>query len=99
MTALTFILLSALSSYAAVALLFLWDFILTVLWVAVVGIFAPMYIHENPEMDAGVQRMKNALPVDYVNLGLWTLGALAGGAAVWRSPRRGLEVGRGKGAQ
>lgn len=35
------------------------------------GIFGKMYIHEKPEGDKGVKRMKNAVWVDLVNLLLW----------------------------
>lgn len=36
-----------------------------------------MYIHENPEGDAGIQRMKNAVWVDMINMLLWFFTAIA----------------------
>lgn len=39
----------------------MWDFILFVLWIALFGIFAAMYIHEKPEGNGGIMRMKNAV--------------------------------------
>jgi hypothetical protein len=35
-----------------------------------------MYIHENPEGDSGVQRMKNAVWVDLTNALLWLISAI-----------------------
>lgn len=56
-------------------LFFAWDTILFILWVAVFGIFGKMYIHEDPEGDSGIQRMKNAVWVDLVNMLLWLSSA------------------------
>ena len=36
-----------------------------------------MYIKENPEGDAGIQRMKNAVWVDLTNALLWLFGSVA----------------------
>ena len=36
-----------------------------------------MYIKENAEGDAGIQRMKNAVWVDLTNALLWLLGSVA----------------------
>jgi hypothetical protein len=44
-----------------VPFIFVWDFILFVLWIALFGIFAAMYIHEKPEGNEGIMRMKNAV--------------------------------------
>ena len=84
-TALAFALLSIFKTYATVAKLFFWDVILAILWLAVISIFAPMYANENPEMDAGIQRMKNALIVDYICFALWVVGATVGGWVWWRA--------------
>ena len=53
----------------------------SILWAAVFGIFGKMYIHENPEGDRGVSRMKNAVWIDLINMLLWFVTAFF--AAVW----------------
>ncbi|TVY59723.1 hypothetical protein LSUE1_G010118, partial [Lachnellula suecica] len=65
-----------------IGLLFIWDTILFILWIALFGLFGKMYIKENAEGDAGVQRMKNAVWVDLVNALLWLLSAV-GMAVFW----------------
>ncbi|KAI9772711.1 MAG: hypothetical protein M1840_000306 [Geoglossum simile] len=57
-------------------LFFAWDAILFILWIAVFGVFGKMYLHENAEGNAGVQRMKNAVWVDLVNVFLWLIKKL-----------------------
>ena len=52
------------SQFRAVALLFVWEWILVILWAAVAGIFGNMYFNENPEMDEGIERMKTAAGFD-----------------------------------
>lgn len=37
-----------------------------------------MYIHENPEGDGGVKRMKNAVWIDLINMLLWLVTAVYG---------------------
>ncbi|KAI0162240.1 hypothetical protein GGR57DRAFT_498581 [Xylariaceae sp. FL1272] len=69
--------------FAAVSI---WSFILFVLWIALFGLFGSMYIHENPEGNAGVQRMKNAVWVDLANALLWLFGFVAS-ATYWWSHR------------
>lgn len=78
-------------------LLFPWDTILFILWVAVFGLFGSMYIHENPEGDSGVKRMKNAVWVDLINMLLWLLSAVAG-AVAWFTGRsnKSLHTGRAR---
>lgn len=41
-----------------------------------------MYIHEDPEGDGGIRRMKNAVWVDLVNMLLWLIASLAA-AGYW----------------
>ncbi|KAI1851974.1 hypothetical protein JX265_008220 [Neoarthrinium moseri] len=65
-----------------------WSFIIFVLWCAVFGLFGKMYIHENPEGNAGIQRMKNAVWVDLANLILWFIGTVAGAAYWWAHRER-----------
>jgi len=55
---------------------FVWDSILFILWIALFGVFGSMYIKENAEGDAGVQRMKNAVWVDLTNALLWLISAV-----------------------
>ncbi|KAI1263374.1 hypothetical protein F5Y18DRAFT_429062 [Xylariaceae sp. FL1019] len=69
--------------FAAVSI---WSFILFVLWIALFGLFGSMYIHENPEGNTGVQRMKNAVWVDLANALLWLFG-FVGSATYWWSHR------------
>jgi hypothetical protein len=47
-----------------VPFIFVWDFVLFVLWIALFGIFGAMYIKEKPEGNSGIQRMKNAVVSD-----------------------------------
>jgi len=65
-----------------VPMLFVWDTILFILWVALFGLFGNMYIKANPQGDSGIQRMKNAVWVDLVNMLLWLISALCM-AAYW----------------
>jgi len=60
-----------------IPLIFAWDFIVFFLWIVLFGIFGNMYIKEHAEGDSGVQRMKNAVWVDLVNMLLWLITALA----------------------
>lgn len=71
-----------------IGLLFIWDTILFILWIALFGLFGKMYIHEHAEGDHGVQRMKNAVWVDLVNALLWLISAV-GMAVFWVQSRNG----------
>ena len=55
--------------------------IVSILWAAVFGIFGKMYIHENPEGNRGIGRMKNAVWIDLINMLLWFFSSIF--AAVW----------------
>lgn len=70
-----------------IGLLFIWDTILFILWIALFGLFGNMYIKEHAEGDGGVQRMKNAVWVDLVNALLWLVSAV--GMAVYFVQKRG----------
>jgi hypothetical protein len=61
----------------------LWSFVIFVLWCAVFGLFGSMYIHERPEGDSGIERMKRAVWVDLANLLLWFVAFVAGAAYWW----------------
>ena len=43
----------------------------SILWVAVFGNFARLYLHAKAYGNAGIQRMKNAVWVDLTNMLLW----------------------------
>jgi hypothetical protein len=54
-----------------------------------------MYIKEDAEGDAGVQRMKNAVWVDLANMLLWLITAAYGAVLFFRNRRgRTLHTGR-----
>ncbi|KAK1641256.1 hypothetical protein BDP81DRAFT_446190 [Colletotrichum phormii] len=79
------------------AIVWIWDAILFILWIALFGLFGNMYIKENVEGDSGIQRMKNAVWVDLANALLWLISALATAAYWWRHrERRTRFTGRGK---
>ncbi|KAF7563550.1 hypothetical protein G7046_g600 [Stylonectria norvegica] len=54
----------------------IWDFILFILWIALFGVFGKLFIHENPEGDGGIKRMKNAVWVDLTSALLWLIVAV-----------------------
>jgi H+/Cl- antiporter ClcA len=94
-TALIFMILPIIVSYMTVAILFAWDIALFVLWCAVFGLFGSMYIHENAEMDSGVQRMKNAVWIDLICLLLWFITSIMGAIGFMRGRNnRTLHTGR-----
>lgn len=66
----------------------IWNTILFVLWLALFATFASMYIHENPEGDADIQRMKNAVWVDLTNTLLWLITSIAAFAYWWSHRER-----------
>ncbi|KAH8884223.1 hypothetical protein GQ53DRAFT_846346 [Thozetella sp. PMI_491] len=53
-----------------------WNVVLFALWIALFGVFGSMYIKENAEGNADIQRMKNAVWVDLVNALLWLVGSV-----------------------
>ncbi|KIN08104.1 hypothetical protein OIDMADRAFT_97765, partial [Oidiodendron maius Zn] len=61
----------------SIPLLFIWDTILFIFWIAVFGVFGKLYIHTDPQGDSGIQRMKNAVWVDLMNALFW-LGSAIG---------------------
>ena len=71
--------------------LFIWDTILFILWITLFGIFGKLFIHENPEGNGGIKRMKNAVWVDLVNALLWLFSAI-GMAAYWWKARNGTRT-------
>lgn len=98
-TALVYIIVLFLASNLSIALLFAWDFIIFVLWAAVFGIFGKMYIGTKVEMEPGIQRMKNAVWIDLVNMLLWFISAVWGLVMFFverRGGGRSLHTGRAK---
>ncbi|OAL33344.1 hypothetical protein AYO20_07355 [Fonsecaea nubica] len=92
-TALIFSLASIFFHYRTVALLFAWDWVLTILFAALSGIFSSMYIGEKVEYESGIQRMKTAVGFDLAGLVLWFVTA-AFGTWWFVSERRGERRGR-----
>lgn len=58
------------------AVVWIWDVVVFILWVVAFGIFGSMYINEDPEGDADIRRMKNAVWVLLANMLLWLIGAI-----------------------
>lgn len=58
------------------AAVWVWDVVVFILWVVAFGIFGSMYINEDPEGDADIRRMKNAVWVVLANMLLWLVGAI-----------------------
>ncbi|KZF23025.1 hypothetical protein L228DRAFT_238912 [Xylona heveae TC161] len=67
--------------------LFAWDATLFILWIAVFGVFAQKYGHKQVDGNAAVQRMKNAVWVDLVNVLLWLISATYGAIRFFYSRR------------
>ena len=49
----------------------------SILWVAVFGVFGKLYIDEEPDR-LGIQRMRNAVWVDLINMLLWFISTVYG---------------------
>ncbi|EON65715.1 hypothetical protein W97_04954 [Coniosporium apollinis CBS 100218] len=73
---------------------FIWDVILFILWTAVFGVFGQLYINEKPEGNGGIQRMKNAVWIDLINMLLWFVTACYGAFLFFFHRRRTLHTGR-----
>jgi hypothetical protein len=70
------------------AFVWIWSTILFILWIALFATFGSMYIKENAEGDADVQRMKNAVWVDLAGALLWLIGSVAGFCYWWTHRER-----------
>ncbi|KAL8856460.1 MAG: hypothetical protein Q9178_006930 [Gyalolechia marmorata] len=55
-----------------------WDLVVFILFTALFGLFGKMYIHEKPEGNGGVRKMKNAVWIDLINMLLWFVTAIYG---------------------
>jgi len=79
------------------AFVWAWNLVLFILWIIVFAVFGKMYINENAEGDADIQRMKNAVWLDLVNALLWLVGFVATGLYWMRHrERRSRFTGRAK---
>ncbi|KAI8951547.1 hypothetical protein F4801DRAFT_283599 [Xylaria longipes] len=65
-----------------------WSFVLFILWIALFGLFGAMYIHEDPEGNGDIQRMKNAVWIDLTNALLWLIGTIAAAVYWWHHRQR-----------
>lgn len=65
-----------------------WDFILFILFLVVFGLFAAMFIGEDPEGDSGIARMKTAIYVVAACWVLWLGSATLVALVWWRSGGR-----------
>ncbi|KAK3899316.1 hypothetical protein C8A05DRAFT_37078 [Staphylotrichum tortipilum] len=60
------------------AFVWAWSLVMSVLWLALFGIFGRTYINmENPEGDGDIQRMKIAVWIVLAGAALWVIGAVA----------------------
>lgn len=67
----------------------------SILWVAVFGLFGKIYMHADPMGNSGVQRMKNAVWIDLINMLLWFLSAIYSAVLFFRfRGHRSLYTGR-----
>jgi hypothetical protein len=95
LTALIFSLADIFLAYRTVALLFAWDWIITIMFAVLSGIFGSMYIGEKVEMESGIQRMKTAVGFDLAGLVLWFITAAFGTYLFWvgsKSSRPRVEI-------
>ncbi|OBT88241.1 hypothetical protein VE02_02793 [Pseudogymnoascus sp. 03VT05] len=61
------------------SILFVWDTLLLFFWIVLFGIFGKLFIKEDAEGNKDIQRMKNAVWVDLVNMLLWLASSIAVG--------------------
>ncbi len=95
-TALIYAVLPILISSFTTAILFAWDAVLFILWVAVFGLFGALYINENARGDGGVSRMKNAVWIDLINMLLWFVTAIVAAIGFWRWKKGGRSLHTGR---
>ena len=63
--------------------IFAWETVLFILWIVVFAIFGTMYIKEDPEGNADIQRMKNAVWVDLAEALLFLIGSVVSFVYWW----------------
>ncbi|KAK0655124.1 hypothetical protein B0T16DRAFT_396227 [Cercophora newfieldiana] len=79
------------------ALVWAWNLILFILWIALFGTFGSMYIKEDPEGNSDIQRMKNAVWVVLANAILWLIATIGYFVYWWgHRERRSRFTGRAK---
>jgi len=86
-TAVCFSIASMVLQYSTVAVLFLWEWVLVILFAALSGIFGSMYINEQVEMESGIRRMKIAVGFDLTGLALFVISASVGTYFFFRGRR------------
>lgn len=47
-----------------ISIVFAWEWVLVILWAAVVGVFGAKYLNQNPNGDNRIGRMRNAAIID-----------------------------------
>lgn len=62
--------------FMRIPMLFVWDALLFILWIALFGVFGKLFISANAQGDAGITRMKHAVWVDLTNALLWLISAV-----------------------
>lgn len=64
---------------------FIHDVVLAILWLTLFGIFAKKYIPvDNENENKDVERMKNAVWIDVINLSFWMITAAWMGLRWWK---------------
>jgi len=63
---------------------FIWDILLFIFWLTVFGIFAKLFVNEDPEGNHDIEQMRDAMWLDLVNWLLWLISALVGFWYFWR---------------
>ena len=74
---------------------FAWDAFLWLLWIILFGIFGKLFIGEKADGDKGIQRMKNAVWIDLINVVLWLSTAIYGAwvfMKYWKERKAGPHV-------
>ncbi|KAI0458487.1 hypothetical protein F5B21DRAFT_459894 [Xylaria acuta] len=65
-----------------------WNVVLFILWIVLFAVFGSLYIHEDPEGNGDIQRMKNAVWIDLINALLWLIGTVAAACYWFRHRQR-----------
>ena len=87
-TAILFSLANIFFAQRRMALSFVWEWLLTIMFAILSGIFGKMYVFEKVEMESAIQRMKTAVNVDFVSLILWFITASVGTYTYWKNSKR-----------
>ncbi|OJJ99666.1 hypothetical protein ASPACDRAFT_78596 [Aspergillus aculeatus ATCC 16872] len=80
--------------------MFVWEAVLCVVWLTLFGIFGTEYLGKKSATESGeTRRMRHAVWVDLVNLGLWVGSAGWTGVRWWGNQRRPTGEGEGEGLE